>query len=57
MPYTYLVNHHPPGETQCKGAGDVIYFVPTAKDMGRYWSAIGVAVLRGAELRIVHAER
>lgn len=56
MAFTFLVNRNAPGEIRNAGPGDVLLFIPKPDDMGRYWDAIGVAVLRGAELRIVYQE-
>jgi hypothetical protein len=43
---------HVPGDVRALGAGDWITFVPSAEAWSKYWDAIGVAVCRGAELRI-----
>lgn len=42
-----------PGDVRGLGMGDTILFRPSAAAMGRYWDAIGAAVLRGVELRIL----
>jgi hypothetical protein len=50
---TYLVSRNAPGVIRNAGTGDVLLFIPTPESIGRYWDAIGCAVMRGAELRIL----
>lgn len=53
----FRVEDWPPGELTRARSGDVVEFRPTIALMGSHWTAIGVAVMNGAELRIIKWER
>ncbi|MGW2515018.1 hypothetical protein ACWC0A_37750 [Streptomyces scopuliridis] len=47
------------GDIRAAGAGDVICIRPAAtsrRDFPRYWEAVGVALVRGAVVRVMNRE-